>query len=416
MHSQTSAPPTNPDIKREVKKQLLGMSARGFEFFAGDLLVYIGLESVSVTRYVGDGGIDAQGDLIAGMFRIPTGIQVKRYRNNVQRPDIEKFIGALSGRFSQGMFMTTANYAPSALQKASSSIPRVLTLNGDQIVSVMVEHCVGLKVSPTNMHQFDIDPDYFTALEARKGLLRRVSEASPGYSADSSTPDSDTMADDQTLDLKPEEDLISLNALGYSLRVDPVRVRRWVENETLRPDVSQRSGDRTIYYFRRDRTEQIRKSLNLERVPSSSDEWKQEFLDFAKSRSLSRSYKPVMVKAFFKLADREGKVIVNDLVREFREYYIQRLNTSQPLEHDASLMAHPIKASDNAVKRLIITNPLERFLIKNFMEYFPEEGILQITPQLWQELRYYEVVDLLKSADEQIHYYVSRHEQRDGSQ
>ena len=192
-------------------------------------------------------------------------------------------------------------------------------------------------------------------------------------------------------------------------------MRRWVENETLRPDVSQRSGDRTIYYFRRDRIEQIRKSLNLETAPSSSDEWKQEFLDFAKSRSLSRSYKPVMVKAFFKLADREGKVIINDLVREFREYYIQQLNVGQPLEHDASLMANPTKASDNAVKRLIITNPLERFLIKNFMEYFPDEGILQIAPQLWQVLRYYEVVDILKSVDEQIHYYVSRHEQRDGS-
>ena len=58
----------------------------------------------------------------------------------------------------------------------------------------------------------------------------------------------------------------------------------------------------------------------------------------------------------------------------------------------------------NALKRLIITNPLERFLIKNFMLYFPEEGVLQITPQLWQDLRYYEVVDALKSADEQINY------------
>ena len=68
-----------------------------------------------------------------------------------------------------------------------------------------------------------------------------------------------------------------------------------------------------------------------------------------------------------------------------------------------------VKATVNAIKRLIITYPLERFLIKNFMHYFPEEGILQIAPQLWQELRYYEVVDTLKSADEQISYYYTRH-------
>jgi len=64
--------------------------------------------------------------------------------------------------------------------------------------------------------------------------------------------------------------------------------------------------------------------------------------------------------------------------------------------------------SDHEVKRLIITNPLERFLIKNFMMYFPGEGILQIAPQLWHELRHYEMVEVLKSADEQISYYYAR--------
>src|SRR5436853_3747857 len=155
MSLYSSTPPTNPDIKRELKQQLLSLPARSFEFFAGEFLVYVGLESVSVTRYIGDGGIDAQGNLIAGFFSLPVGIQVKRHRNNVQRPDIDKFIGALSGRFSEGLFMTTANYAPGALQKASTSIPRILTLNGDQIVSVMIEHHLGLKSSSFHSQNMD---------------------------------------------------------------------------------------------------------------------------------------------------------------------------------------------------------------------------------------------------------------------
>src|SRR5260221_6998540 len=299
--------------------------------------------------------------------------------------------------------MTTANYTPGALHKASTSIPRVLTLNGDQIVSVMVEHSLGLRVSPTNSQKLDIDPDYFTAFEAMKGLFsRHISESRQSYNTDA-----------QTIDLKPENDLISLNALGYTLRVDPNRVRRWVENETLRPDVSQISGGRTNYYFRRDHIEHIRRNLGLENIPASSDEWKQEFLDFAKSRNLSKSNKPVMIKAFFKLVDREGKVKIDDLVREFRDYYVQRINTGQPLERDSSLMARPAEASDLAIKRLIITNPLERFLIKNFIEYFPEEGVLQIAPQLWKELHHYEVLDALKSADEQLSYYIARYTKSD---
>lgn len=411
-YASASPPPANPDIKRELKKQLLSMSPRSFEFFAGDFLVYIGLEAISVTRYIGDGGIDAHGDLIAGRFRIPTGIQVKRHKNNVQRPDIDKFIGALSGRFSQGMFMTTASYAPGALQKASNSIPRILTLNGDQIISVMVEHSLGLKLSVSSKQNVAIDPDYFSSFEAMKSFLsQRVSESPHEYRLSTSS-NSDSGTEQQTVEITPENDLISATALGYALRVDPVRIRRWVEHQELQPDGHQTVGGRSNYYFRRDRIEQIRAKLKLEERPISLDEWKQEFLDFAKSRNLSRSYKPVMVKSLFKLADREGKVTIDDLTREFKDYYIQRLNTGQPLEQDASLMAHPTEASHEEIKRLLISMPIQRFLIKNFLAYFPEEGILQIAPQIWQALHYYEVVDVLKSADEQIGYYVARHTKR----
>jgi hypothetical protein len=146
----------------------------------------------------------------------------------------------------------------------------------------------------------------------------------------------------------------------------------------------------------------MRIQVGLEDIPTSSEEWKQKFLDAAKSRNLSKSYKPVMVKTFFKLVDREGKVKMNDMIREFRAYSIQQMEAGQPLEQHRSLMASPIKTIDQAIKQLIVTHPLERFLIKNFMIYFPEEGVLQIAPQLWQALLHYEVKDVLTSADEQI--------------
>ena len=120
-----------------------------------------------------------------------------------------------------------------------------------------------------------------------------------------------------------------------------------------------------------------------------------------------------MVKAFFKLADREGKVKLDDLVKEFKDYYVHQLAMGQPLEHDASIMARPTEAKHEEIKRLLISMPIQRFLIKNFMLYFPDEDILQLSPQLWQELHYYEVIDILKSADEQVDYYTTRQAKRD---
>jgi hypothetical protein len=400
----STTPPANPDIKRELKDRLLTMSPRAFELFAGEFLVYVGLEKVSVTRYIGDGGIDAQGDLIAGTFRLPVGVQVKRYRNNVQRTDIDTFIGALSGRFPQGIFVTTSGYGTPALQKASTSIPRILTLSGSQVISIMLQNSLGLRPAQSSPQKLTIDPDYFANFEAqRQLLLRKISESRQDY-----TTGSPQETQEETIDLEPAEDLISLNALGYALRVDPNRLRRWLESGKLQADGDQKVGERHNYYFRRDRVEQIRTELNLQAKPVASDEWRQEFLDFAKSRNLSRSYKPVLVKALFKLIDREGKVNMDDLVREFRDFYMQRANQGLPVEIGATLLNNPTTASDNELRRLIITNPLQRFLIKNYLEYHQDEDIVQIAPQLWHDLRYYEMMDVLKSADEQITYYYSR--------
>ena len=44
------APPHHPDIRRQLKQRLLALPPRAFELFAGDLLVYIGLQNIAVTR------------------------------------------------------------------------------------------------------------------------------------------------------------------------------------------------------------------------------------------------------------------------------------------------------------------------------------------------------------------------------
>ena len=403
------SPPSNPDIKRELKNQLLNMSPRGFELFAGEFLVYVGLEKVSVTRYIGDGGIDAEGDLIASTFRIPVGVQVKRYRKNVQRTDIDKFIGALSGRFSEGLFVTTANYGATASKKASVNIPKILTLNGDQVTSIMLENKLGLQLPRGGSEKLRIDPEYFATFEARKLLLnRKIEESRQAYITDSNDNNPDKINDTNTIDLNPEDDLISINALGYALRIDPNTLRRWIESGKLQVDGSQTIRERSNYFVRRDRIEKIREDLNLQARPISSDQWRQEFLDYTKSRLLSKSYKPVLVKALFKLVDREGKAKMDDIVKEFRAFYVQRAISGLDVEFGVPLLRDPMQASDKELKRLIIQMPLERFRIKNYFEYNEEDDTVQIAPQLWQDLRYYEIIDVLKSADEQITYYYKR--------
>ena len=51
---------------------------------------------------------------------------------------------------------------------------------------------------------------------------------------------------------------------------------------------------------------------------------------------------------------------------------------------------------------------IERFLIKGFLEYAPQAGIIRFVPRLWNGLRYYEVAKVLQQADQQLQYYYNR--------
>ena len=97
-----------------------------------------------------------------------------------------------------------------------------------------------LKPLQGNAQKLVIDPDYFATFEAQKQLLiRKIYESRQGHLFDSSINDIEVASEEKPIELTPEEDLISLNALGYSLRVDPNRVRRWLESGKLEADEYQ---------------------------------------------------------------------------------------------------------------------------------------------------------------------------------
>jgi hypothetical protein len=394
-------PPLQPDVRRQLKARLLELSPRAFELFAGDLLTYIGLRRVEVTRYSGDGGVDAHGDLTSesGLVCVPTGVQVKRHRSNVQRADIDRFIGALGGQYRHGIFITTAGYAEQARVKARTSpLLRVDTVAGDDVVALMRRHQLGLRASGAAPL---LDEDYFLGFEAQAASGGRLREGRAAYAAG---------ADAQAGAIaRPEDDLISLRALSYALRVDLYTARDWIDRGRLQPDRHTQQGRREIFFFRRDRVDAIHQQLMGAARPQTSVEWRQEFLDFAKSRSMVKSYKPVMLSAMLRLVSRDGEVRLDDLAAEFLAFYVGRQRAGLPAEFGATLMERPSAADDEAIKRLIVKNPLERFIIKGFLSYDAAAGVIRFAPQLWAELRFYELLDIQRSVDEQIRYYYARH-------
>jgi hypothetical protein len=387
-----------PTLNYKLKARLLGLTPRAFELFAGDLLEFIGLRDVSVTRYRGDGGIDAFGsiDTDDAFVRVPTGIQIKRHRANVQRPDIDRFIGALMGSFTYGIFITTAGYARTAAEKAASAFPRIATVDGDQVAALMVRKQLGI------VGETGIDEEYFEQFEARAAgvphnrMLREAPQEADRFSFQHST-----------AQIQPYEDLISLRALSHALRVDSSVLRRAIERGALQPDqtgVDVRAG----LFFRRDRVPAIRAALLGVAPPEDAEAWRREFLAFARSRNLSKSYKPVMIKVLLQIIDSAGEAPIDALVAGFRAFYQERRRLGLPVEFSPPDVSDPAVVSDARLRQIIVQQPLERFLIKGFLQYDADAGVVRVAPQLWAELRGYELLDVLRSADAQLGYYYSR--------
>ena len=92
-------------------------------------------------------------------------IQAKRYAegNNVGEGDLRNFAGAIDAAgTAKGVFVTTSNFTPKALEYVRISPKRIILINGGELVSLMVRYNIGVRVTETYAIK-RIDNDYFDA-------------------------------------------------------------------------------------------------------------------------------------------------------------------------------------------------------------------------------------------------------------
>ncbi len=149
----------------ELLEQIMSSSPRFFEALVVDLLVKMGYggtrrDAGEAVGGSGDEGIDG----IIKQDRLGLEvvyIQAKRWKDTVQRPEIQKFVGALRGQNARkGVFITTSNYSKGARQFAETLQDKVVLIDGEMLSNLMIDHGVG--VTPEAAYEIKrIDSDYF---------------------------------------------------------------------------------------------------------------------------------------------------------------------------------------------------------------------------------------------------------------
>lgn len=128
-------------FRKRMLLELRKLSPFGFEAFSKELLEAYGFQEMQVTSVSGDGGIDGFGKLKVGLAHLNVAFQCKRWsKNNIQRPEIDKFRGASQGDYEQGIFFATTTFSEGAIGASikRGAIPIVL-LDGNAIVNLMID-------------------------------------------------------------------------------------------------------------------------------------------------------------------------------------------------------------------------------------------------------------------------------------
>lgn len=153
------------EIAAELLTRLQGKEPGFFEQAVVDLLLAMGYGgatgSGSVTQLSHDGGIDGVIDQdVLGLRRVY--IQTKRYAdsNTVGRPDLQAFVGALSGKADSGVFITTSRFSDGAKTYAASIPTRIILIDGARLTQLMIQYGVGIQVRET-YKVIEIDEDFF---------------------------------------------------------------------------------------------------------------------------------------------------------------------------------------------------------------------------------------------------------------
>jgi hypothetical protein len=138
-----------PDSKREreiarrieeVRSRLLGVAPERFEYLIRDLLVKSGFESVAVTKYSQDGGIDLNavaGEEMWPILGLHLQVQAKRWLHTVGRKEVAELRGSLSP-FARGAVVTTSHFSKAAMLEAHEAGKNpIVLIDGFQFATVV---------------------------------------------------------------------------------------------------------------------------------------------------------------------------------------------------------------------------------------------------------------------------------------
>jgi restriction system protein len=148
----------NRQTRTELRKRLAQMPPDRFEALVAELLLALGFdeETITVTSYGGDGGVDVRGVLnAAGLTQVNAAVQAKRWKRNIQAPAVQALRGSLTVH-EQGIIITTSKFSKGAIAEAEApGKARISLIDGEKLPDLLIRHRIGVTAEQHTVYSLD---------------------------------------------------------------------------------------------------------------------------------------------------------------------------------------------------------------------------------------------------------------------
>ena len=199
------------------------------------------------------------------------------------------------------------------------------------------------------------------------------------------------------------QDVLSSSELEMTLAVAEGRIRREVDRGAVRPDYVLPVGDRTYYYFQKNRVEKIRQALGLPKVDRSTI--KELFMQFVERMDMSSSYKPVFLLSLLDTVDEEGRGSVVEVVQRFRRFYEQRKETRLPVEKPHLRIARLEELDNEQIQAVMLQMPFRKFEQRHYLRYDRDLAFIRFDGRLWRQLNHEDLAAICRMCEQSVERY-----------
>ncbi len=183
-----------------------------------------------------------------------------------------------------------------------------------------------------------------------------------------------------------EEAAGMISQMEFVRRVDvqSETIEKYLRDGKLVPDlVVPMSEHRTFKYFKEETLERHASEFGWQLIDDKNR--KELFMKMVEQMDMSYSYKPVLLQAILKHADKNGRVKIEDIVSYFKRFYEGRRAAGLVVEKPNSIFAKG-GYTDKESERNILSNPFKRFEDMNMLRHTKTLGIIEVDSSVWKKL------------------------------